>query len=143
MFVFNTSDSLDDSIDYTRTMISIFNILASHGREPDMMSDWDWKFERKIKNDFRKRNMDSDFDCDEYDEYESDSEEYESESENVALIATNEKPTKAAYDLLQRNNVYSIMDENLQSLQGITGLSYVSFILAKKVQRVFDVISIF
>ena len=39
MFVFNTSDSLDDSIDYTRTMISIFNILASHGREPDMMSD--------------------------------------------------------------------------------------------------------
>ena len=70
--------------------------------------------------------MDSDFDCDEYDEYESDSEEYESESENVALIAT-EKPTKTSYDLLQRNNVFSIMDENLQSLQGITGLSYVRF----------------
>lgn len=37
MFVFNTtSESLNDSIDYTKTMISIFNFLASHGREPDI-----------------------------------------------------------------------------------------------------------
>jgi len=66
--------------------------------------------------------MDSD-DCDEYDEYESDSEYEDSESENVALIATTAPPTPK-YDLLDRRTIWSMMDEHLQSLHGITGLSY-------------------
>ena len=71
--------------------------------------------------------MDSD-DCDEYDEYESDSEYEDSESENVALIATTAPPTPK-YDLLDRRTIWSMMDEHLQSLHGITGLSYVSLLI--------------
>ena len=71
--------------------------------------------------------MDSD-DCDEYDEYESDSDEYDdnSESDNVALVTTTAAPTPK-YDLLERRKIWSMMDEHLQSLHGITGLSYVSY----------------
>ena len=92
------------------------------------MSDLFFALTQKNKKVFSAEKMDSDFDCDEYDEeYESDS-EYESESENVAdIIGDTNKPKIAQYELIQRTAIYSEMDQALQNLQSITGLSYVSF----------------